>query len=986
MLAIKRDPSFHLKCPSLASDIVARRFTLVGLVENLKDLLTDPEPSQRAVGLGVLSSVLQELPVDFLREDELQFVVTFFCDRLKDHHDVVPAALRGIRSILRMTGLTAEQPVQILRSIMLNITCQSSPQEDRLIIYQILDLLILPHLESLKVLGPDLVYHVITTIDGERDPRNLQYLFTMLPAMVKGLTLGHLAEDFFEAMACYFPVDYRAPNDEEEITRIGLAHALADCLTAVPEFTDYCINLILEKIDTPLRVAKNDSLHLLSKAYQAFPAANIAVHLSSLWMTLSREALSGPDFEVREGARQCVTQLLRCLANLPLLNGHQSQPMRQLLGDVVSASISSLSGVHTSLFVPATELLLAAAKSCAVASEHILVKVMPQVVDICSEIKSQTDQSIYLRVVSKFLDVCISQNVTPENTPSVSVQWNLLVQLFFVSSNHEGNLLRKEAIHGLTTVVPTLSSSERQTLYNLICSRIDEEYSPDIREEVLQCLFACAVHYTAEVEQTIVKDKLSLQDFNGTDPQFARRLEAHCCVAAVDPIGGVVFSFLVKLITTSADPVVIHTTFVSLRKLLKTSADKSPYVYKCLRQCDFLNQILLWWVNCVSSVQECEWVKDEEVIDQVCFVVSAIVRNMTPELQGEAVHRTVSLFFPGSNQFRPCEVSSPVHHNLAVALLEAALAPLHPDVQVPDVHKLCNALVKLAISCRYPSAVISANRLCANLINKHPNAILLDTMVLSIYETLKAAHAETSPEHDAVQAVAMYGWIIRGLAMRGYSNLEIWINGLTELLEDNRQGVAMSAAGAFESMMKESAQSLDSENYCTSRLFYKQRIFESGLKLVSKARLKPSGDRTPYLYALAYLLKDVPANALVSKFGEVAPLLIETLSQTSTALLELALSTIGGLLHKSAYSNMLTDYVQTLVPRLLQLANFEHSMQVRRTALDCLSEISKFPTHLLLPFKDEVICKLSACLDDKKRLVRKDAVKARSCWLAVGVA
>lgn len=58
-------------------------------------------------------------------------------------------------------------------------------------------------------MGPDLVYHIITSIDGERDPRNLNYLFSMLPAILRIVSLGHLTEDFYEVMACYFPVDFQ---------------------------------------------------------------------------------------------------------------------------------------------------------------------------------------------------------------------------------------------------------------------------------------------------------------------------------------------------------------------------------------------------------------------------------------------------------------------------------------------------------------------------------------------------------------------------------------------------------------------------------------------------------------------------------------------------------------------------------------------------------------------------------------------------------
>lgn len=55
----------------------------------------------------------------------------------------------------------------------------------------------------------DFVYGVLSSIEGERDPRNLCVLFTWLPTFLKEVDLGHLTEEMFDVLACYFPVDFR---------------------------------------------------------------------------------------------------------------------------------------------------------------------------------------------------------------------------------------------------------------------------------------------------------------------------------------------------------------------------------------------------------------------------------------------------------------------------------------------------------------------------------------------------------------------------------------------------------------------------------------------------------------------------------------------------------------------------------------------------------------------------------------------------------
>lgn len=116
----------------------------------------------------------------------------------------------------------------------------------------------------MKTLGPDFLYGVITSMDGERDPRNLLFLFNFLPKFLEKIPLGHLVEEMFEVISCYYPIDFHpSPNDPAPVTRDDLAAALCPCLCAIPEFAEHCLVLLIEKLDSSLRIAKIDSLILL---------------------------------------------------------------------------------------------------------------------------------------------------------------------------------------------------------------------------------------------------------------------------------------------------------------------------------------------------------------------------------------------------------------------------------------------------------------------------------------------------------------------------------------------------------------------------------------------------------------------------------------------------------------------------------------------------------------------------------------------------
>lgn len=107
-----------------------------------------------------------------------------------------------------MTHLSQNTLLSLLRAIFENVHCQTQLLSDRRKMYFVLKSLIENRLHDLRPLGPDFVCGIISSMDGERDPKNLMLLFDILPHFIKEFPLGHLTEEMFEVMACYFPVDF----------------------------------------------------------------------------------------------------------------------------------------------------------------------------------------------------------------------------------------------------------------------------------------------------------------------------------------------------------------------------------------------------------------------------------------------------------------------------------------------------------------------------------------------------------------------------------------------------------------------------------------------------------------------------------------------------------------------------------------------------------------------------------------------------------
>lgn len=115
----------------------------------------------------------------------------------------------------------------------------------------------------------DFLSGLIGTIEGERDPHNLDLIFTFMENVVTQFHLGALSEDIFDTLSCYFPVDYRPSlysntnKEKKALTRDSLAAKLCQCMVGTSEFVEQVVQLATEKLSSELIVSKMDSLTLL---------------------------------------------------------------------------------------------------------------------------------------------------------------------------------------------------------------------------------------------------------------------------------------------------------------------------------------------------------------------------------------------------------------------------------------------------------------------------------------------------------------------------------------------------------------------------------------------------------------------------------------------------------------------------------------------------------------------------------------------------
>lgn len=116
-------------------------------------------------------------------------------------------------------------------------------------------------------MGDDSLVGIVDLMTGEKDPRNLMMVFSILKVVMVEWDISnhtevrfrpyiHLFEILmtkllFDSVYNYFPITFRPPpNDPYGITAQDLKDRLQDCLSSTRHFAPHSIPALLDKLDS----------------------------------------------------------------------------------------------------------------------------------------------------------------------------------------------------------------------------------------------------------------------------------------------------------------------------------------------------------------------------------------------------------------------------------------------------------------------------------------------------------------------------------------------------------------------------------------------------------------------------------------------------------------------------------------------------------------------------------------------------------------
>ncbi|CAJ1080596.1 LOW QUALITY PROTEIN: MMS19 nucleotide excision repair protein homolog [Xyrichtys novacula] len=1002
------------KAKDTATGIKDGQFTILQLVEALGLSLTSSQPHTRARGVQLLSEVLQECH-EGLTEGEVEVLIAFFENRLKDHYVITPPVLQGLRALTKCTVLPPGSAVSMLRSLFQDVHVQSLMLTERSCVYKMLINLMESREAELKGLGADFVFGFLQSMDGERDPRNLLLAFQIANNIIhRGYDLGKFAEELFEVTSCYFPIDFTPPpNDPHGISKEELVQMLRNVLTGTPKFAEFLLPLIIEKLDSDVLSAKLDSLQTLTACVSQYEHKDLAEFLEGLWASLRREVFQTSSEKIESAGLDALTAITSCLSR-SVLNSDSEDSLCTFLDLVLRDCKHHLSEPDLKLVWPSAKLLQAACSASNRASHIITAAVMPSLLEQYDNRTQCSHRRTILEVVQRFVQsVKTSQSAEKEESVFVAFRPSLCTMVFS-ALNENNSSLQKTATSVLTSLAQQpglLLDSDIELAVDHLTKLLLAEEDEGVSLAVVECAGALAELYP-EAFITKLIPRLKMEMFSDPIDQDNNRAvsehQSHHAVckrclsalAAVSTQARIVHEstpVLLEVLSSahtgsvgfSVDQVVLACR--SLQRIAEKVQDTEE-TGRCFHDL-VIPRLLSLSLQAALQGEESSGHRspllEESVLSAMVPVISTSCSRLQPALAEQTALKAVSLFLNGDVSSLPNN-SFPSHIQLLkqgdswsqsqlVCLLMGCVCSLPRSVEVPQVEQLLSELEEMSCTCTHPLSYTSAAKCFAGLINKRPQGEDLDRL---IQRTMKRVYTEldSASSSACTQAFTLLVWVAKALLLRYHPLSTTLTDKLFSLLDNADLGPM--AAESFSLLMSDTTDLLNRGCHADVRIMYRQRFFsENSAKLVQGFNAAPQEKKTNYLKALSNIVNNLPKQVQISELPRLLSLLLEALSCPDQAVQLSTLSCLEPVLADPLPA--LIQQLEALINRLIAL-NSSPAMSVRIASLRCIHAVSHFPEHEILPFRARVLRALARPLDDKKRLVRTEAVRARGEWFLLG--
>lgn len=927
---------FKEKVVHYANVIKENKDELLHMLESMGHVLTHRDYERRAAAVRLISEVVQILPQRFLQRQETATLLQFFVRKLDDHPVMVPPVVHGIYELIINDHEMGDTEIEkTLQAILYDVPMPGLLQAERYIVYRMLAYMLLNYNSALCKIGSRFVQGCIQAIEGERDPRCLLQVFAIIPMICKNFILGELEESVFEVCACYFPVDFNPPgNDAGRISREDLAEALLMCMTASAGFGKYCIPLAVEKLDSDLAVAKLDSLKLLIRGADVFPAACFKEKAVLIWRQIHNLVFVNRHEAIIPTALDCLSSVSRVLSK-------HKNALRALFKtvwkDLQQGEIPGMGRVLEAF-------ARASAEACSVA----LVEALPSILQLLS--KNEGLRPVLVlestnTVLSFYAALCNHQTVTQELNRLLGLLADLLCTLL-TGSDDELALRAVAAFHTALQIEGFLTESQLHIIKDLIVHVATHEDAPVPRDEHVFLLATAASK--ARLPDTVwcrIREEIDRGLCTG---KLERILKVTIACAGSTLSLSKLLPYLEDCFLSYIQDVEIYYRN-NLAKCLTGIANLAEAYGVSFDHTSLLKKTMIAWMDTVKSGHKNE--SSESFAD-----VADLLEKLSEICSSSDMQNIIAYVEEACKDTSLADTS--------LLLLRCIVCHARPEA-------LCTTswhFVQLLIDTHCQRESEHIPQCLAGYVNKLPDAIL--------EETLGCLWPRLEPEWTVAKTELLL-WVTKALLLRGYPDLIPCTMLLKELLNDEKLG--RPVAEGFQQILQPSV--LTTKGHCTIKLMHPQRFFVETVDFLIEGFNSATAEavKENFLMGLCCQLAYVPKPVVNTYIDQILPILVTALSSAEESVIE---ECVLPCLTENV--GLMASCLDSVLVQLLRLAKPPFSMEARRSALECLLRLSSIEEGKLLPYRQQVVQGLTQCLADRKRIVRQVAAQASSMWHMVG--
>lgn len=839
--------------------------------------------------------------------------------------------------------------------------------------------------------------------------------FSILQVPMAEWDLGPHAQELFDAVFNYFPITFKPPpGDPYGITAQDLKDRLRDCIAATSDFAPYAFPALLDKLDSSSMNTKvrdlvwtsqamtdskqRDVLQAIAACVRAYEPRTISLYSITLWDALKFEILNVQEEDLAEDS----LLIISLIAGKLFLAGEGA--LNAYLKPVIKECNEHLEDAPTKQSQAAGRILNNIAKASPVIADMLTKAVLPHLFELFQSSESISRRRGLIEVLNQIIEATIE----------VSAYWRTTDDDGVILKDHaESNALRafsSDALEAMLRAVINAPRAEisfrlfaleglvgmakiRSLLTDADVGRIIEACTDIIireRETAQDDVDAAAIkglteiahhHPSVTAEKALPAFLAELPDSPATSGGYESVLEAFTRLSTETQIFDTIVLRLRNKLNSAvhqkAQNFYIHAL---LTAILFAFTSGSPGLDDGVVRFSYFTDIIKPFLDQATglSSEDVSILADETSVDIIGRICNIILRAQTGHNQNQVLVIYESVFASIAQESYSKNGNAAV---IASLYLHAAFQ--RETIGSTTTADLLKRLSQVSKQQHTPPLVrLAALRHTSLIVNKYITAATLE-------QSFKEASTDVPSllgEARTAETIMLAFSIVKGLTIQGKSArfASAYLQSLLELLSDSAYGNIV--ARGFVTLLAPD-DILTKENHCTVSGLYKQRTFSQTVPAIASAiKSTDAASKPNYLVALSGILRWLSYSIIESSLSSLVLLLLRSLDlqdQSHQEVKAATLSTIELIVASSPSS--ISEHASSVITRLLACtAAPTNTAVVRQSALKCLALVPlSFKLEIVVPYRRQVVNKLMASLDDRRRAVRAEAVKCRTAWLSL---